>query len=301
MQRAAKRILVIGGAGYVGTAFCSLLASRHETFAVYDNFSANDTPTLPPQATLYKGDVRSLATLEKAFNDFKPTHVVLLAALHFIPYCVEHPEEVMAVNVLGVQNVLDVIKKQQAPIELLFSSSAAVYKDCEEALSEESDLEQIDIYGFSKALGERLIASQNQCYKIVRFFNVYGNHDVHPHVIPRVFEELHHRNEFLKVGNVEAERDYVHVDDVARALMDVLEKGKNKTAYNIGTGETLSVEALIHEMMMVVGHRPKLVANTAEYARKTDRKVLRADIARITKDTGWRPTIGIKEGLATLR
>lgn len=299
--RTNRRILIIGGAGYVGSALCSMLTGQDETYAVFDNFSVGSEASVPAGVKIYTGDIRKTTMLRAAFKDFQPTHVVHLAALHFIPYCVKHPIEVMAVNVLGVQNILDTIRKTDKSIELIFASSAAVYKDSIDALAESDELEQIDIYGFSKALGEKLIRAQSGRYKVARFFNVYGNHDIHPHVIPRIFNELTEGKSLLKMGNVEAERDYVHVDDVARALIDIIEKGKNKATYNVGTGESLSVKALVQEMMGVVGHSPKLVENTAEFARKSDRMVLKADISRISEDTGWQPSVSLKEGLATLR
>lgn len=296
-----RRILIIGGAGYVGTALSDLLADQKQAFAIYDNFSQVKEPKPLPNVPIYRADLRDIHALEKAFNDFRPTHIVLLAALHFIPYCVEHPEEVVGVNVTGVQNVIDTINKIDRSIELIFSSSAAVYKDSGSALSEGSDLEQIDIYGLTKALDERLIKAQCEQYKIVRLFNVYGNHDPHPHVIPRVFEELKSGKPNLEMGSVAAKRDYVHVDEVASAIFHVLTKGKNQNVYNVGTGETTSVEEIIKELMQVVGHAPKLTPNSAKFARRTDRMVLKADISKITEHTGWRPTIRVAEGLTTLK
>jgi UDP-glucose 4-epimerase len=301
VQSNNRKILIIGGAGYVGTALGDLLADKKESFAVYDNFSHSKELKDLSHVPVYRADIRDIHELEKAFVDFKPTHVILLAALHFIPYCVEHPEEVVGINVVGVQNVIDTIRKLDPSIELIFSSSAAVYKDSDGALSENSDLEQIDIYGLTKALDERLIKAQCEYYKIVRLFNVYGNHDPHPHVIPRIYEELKSGKPNLVMGSVAAKRDYVHVDEVASAIYHVLTKGKNQNVYNVGTGETLSVEEMIEKLMSVVGHRPVLTPNSEKYARRTDRMVLKADISKITEHTGWRPKVSISEGLETLK
>lgn len=300
-QKSNRKVLIIGGAGYVGTALSDLLADEQESFAVYDNFSQSKELKSSPNVPVYHADIRNIHELEKAFTDFKPTHVVLLAALHFIPYCVEHPEEVVSVNVVGVQNVIDTIRKLNSNIELIFSSSAAVYKDSDGALSEDSDLEQIDIYGLTKALDERLIKAQCENYKIVRLFNVYGNHDPHPHVIPRIFEELKSGTPHLEMGSVAAKRDYVHVDEVASAIFHVLTKGKNQNVYNVGTGKTQSVEEMIEKLMDVVGHRPAWTPNSEKYARRTDRMVLKADISKITEHTGWRPAVDISKGLTTLK
>lgn len=296
-----KRILVIGGAGYVGSALVAQLTSRHGTVAVYDNLASSDDSRLPQHVTLYQSDVRDIEKLRSAFDDFRPTHVVLLAALHFIPYCVEHPDEAVAVNVLGLQNVLDVIRQSTMPIELLFSSSAAVYKDSEGALCEASDLDQIDIYGVTKALGERLIQAQCDHYKIVRLFNVYGEHDPHPHVIPRVYNELRSKVAELEVGDTTPERDFVHVDEVASGIIAVMESGKNKNIYNIGTGQTVSVQEVLDELMRHCNHTPQLKKNAPAHRRKTDRRVLKADISKIIAHTDWRPTIHFTKGIETLK
>ncbi len=97
------------------------------------------------------------------------------------------------------------------------------------------------------------------------------------------------------------ERDFVHVNEVASGIISVMESGKNKNIYNIGTGQTVSVKEALDELMRHCKHTPELKPNTKVHLRKTDRKVLRADISKIVADTNWRPIIAFREGISTLK
>ncbi len=301
MKRKATRILVIGGAGYVGTALCARLVERGDVVGVYDNVQSENSINARDGVKVYRADIREFEQLRETIKHFQPEKIILLAALHFIPYCVEHPEETFAVNVLGLQNVLDAVRETNPNIDLVFSSSAAVYKDSDHALAETSDIESIDIYGMTKVLGERLIRAQSKKYKIVRLFNVYGAHDPHPHVIPRIYAELKSNTPQLEIGDTTPERDFIHVSEVASGIIAVMDLGKNKNIYNIGTGHAISVKQVLNELMRQCNHTPVLKERVQAYNRKTDRMVLKADISKITAHTGWRPSIFFKDGIRTLR
>lgn len=296
-----ERVLAVGGAGYVGTAFCEQLSERNIAFAAYDNFSVTSEDEFRRNDwQYYREDITDRQAILGAVRDFKPTHIINFAALHFIPYCVKHPEEVKAVNIDGTQNVIDSIRVVDENIHFTHTSSAAVYDNVEHRLSEDDTLAPIDIYGESKLIGEQLVRSQVSTYNIVRLFNVYGRRDPHPHVIPRVFAELSAGASELQIGDTRPQRDFVHVEDVARAICAVLTRGNQYDTYNIGTGTAHTVKDVIRLLSDQCDNHPRILDNTPNYNRATDRMLLQADISKITKDTGWTPDISFRQGLQTL-
>lgn len=297
----SSRVLLVGGAGYVGRAVANLLESSAITFAVFDNFSVGDKALVEGKGWEYfEEDVTDEQAVHRCIEQFKPTHIVVLAALHFIPYCIQHPRETEAVNVTGLQNVVGAIVADHTDTQLLFVSSAAVYQDADKALSEEDPLGPIDIYGETKLKAEHLVRAQLFNYKIVRLFNVFGRSDPHPHVIPRIFQELSKDASRLELGDLTPKRDYVHVDDVASGILAVLKEGKNRETYNIGTGSAHSVDEVVQQLFGLCNVSPTIAANSAGYTRKTDRQLLCADIKKITSDTSWRPKYDLVAGLETL-
>lgn len=296
-----KKVLVIGGAGYVGASLCNTLAVQQIPFAVYDNFSVGSKDRLLEKGwQFFEGDVKDQSTLRKVIADYAPTNIIALAAIHYIPYCVAHPEETEAVNVTGIQNIINAIHDIDSTIELLFSSSAAVYKDSALPLSETNELQPIDNYGESKLEAEQLIKQQLDEYKIVRLFNVYGLSDTNPHVIPKIYKALKDGVPQLQLGNIEPKRDYVHVDDVAAALVAVMESGRNHETYNVGTGNAHSVSDVISLLTEQLHCQPEVITNSPSDMRKSERMVLQSSIQKITDHTGWAPTYDLANGLQTL-
>ena len=296
-------ILVTGGAGFIGQWLIRrLLQNQQSGVILYDNFFTGHRKTLPlehPHFEVIEGDIRDRDTLCQTLKKHHPRLIYHLAAHHFIPYCNAHPDETLAVNVMGVQSILDACRT--APVEqLIFASTAAVYPIREGANSEDSPVDPIDIYGISKMFGETLVRrfamdTGTKC-TVGRFFNAYGAGETNPHVIPEIMTQLQ-QGDHITVGNLDPKRDYIYTDDMAAALELI---GRENTStyevYNIGTGQ----EYAVRELISIIGtllDRPLEVKQAQQRMRATERLHLVADITKIHQHLGWRPCVSLKEGL----
>lgn len=294
----ASRFLITGGAGFVGSVITTTLTKSGHSVLVYDNFSHGREGNLDDAdrglLEIVEGDILDLEQLRKAFENFSPSHVIHLAALHYIPYCEANPSHTLAINVIGTRNVVSMLRRTDC--ELLFTSSASVYAPITVgSMAETSPIGPGDVYGFSKSFGEQLVRRYSERYKIVRLFNTYGQNDLNPHLIPHILAQ-YRLGVTIELGNPDNLRDYIHVQDAADAFISVLLKGKNNEIYNVGTGESYSVRDVANLCI-------KMLCGAAEIKflernrRRYDVSLWRADTAKIMHDTGWRPKVNFSDGL----
>jgi nucleoside-diphosphate-sugar epimerase len=205
-----------------------------------------------------------------------------LAAEHFVPWCRLHPVETLETNVYGMMNLLAGFE-QHPPKRIVFASSAAVYGLADTPRLEHDPVRPVDVYGSSKAIGEQLLASfalrhpETTCVS-ARLANIYGPDDPHQHVIP-VLLEARAAGETPALGNLWPRRDYVHVDDVADALLVLEALDPGYYVYNVGTGLGTTVMGLL----TLLG-----TPWTIDPAKQRDSDGhLVLDVDKITRDTGW--------------
>ncbi len=183
-----RRVVVTGGAGFVGSHLTDLLAGSGADVLVVDDFRLGQKWHLEGalatgRVSVLEADVRSPAEL-RPVTDFEPDAVFHLAALHYLPYCDAHPQEAFDVNVLGLDAVLRVVRG--SPLEsLVFASSAAVYGFSDEPWKESGPLSPHGPYGISKWMGEQLLERFHADRPEIRaagarLFNVYGPGDQPP-------------------------------------------------------------------------------------------------------------------------
>ncbi|WP_440991960.1 NAD-dependent epimerase/dehydratase family protein [Haloarchaeobius baliensis] len=303
MSQSAKRVLVTGGAGFVGTQFVTDLVEAGHDVRVVDDCSVGSADRLPSGVPLDRIDVRS-RELEPVLQSFDPHVVVHLAAIHYVPYCDEHPGETYDVNVLGTRTLLDAARTLETLETLVNVSSAAVYPPIDEPLSEDVRPGPMDPYGKSKLVAEELVELFDQRSDVdtvsARLFNVYGPGETNPHLIPAILEQLRDGSRTVELGNLTPRRDYIHVTDVSRGLQQLVEHADEApAALNIGTGEAYSVRAVVEAVSMALGADIE-VTQDEERVRASDRPHLQADISRTTAVTGWEPTVGLVDGLESL-
>lgn len=219
------RVLVTGARGFVGTALRAELADRWPGCEVLGL-------TEPPE-----DDICVDETMERVAA-FMPNMVFHLAALHFVPWCREHPSETLWTNVIGTDRVLRATEEASTVVA---ASSAAVYGFADEPLAETCDLRPVDVYGESKVMNE--VSLRQRAQRIggrviaARLFNVVGLNDPVPHLFPLI---LRSRNATarLDLEGLRWARDYVHVEDVARSLVDLAAVGPSGfTAVNVCTSQ----------------------------------------------------------------
>jgi UDP-glucose 4-epimerase len=303
MSSSPKHVLVTGGAGFVGSHLCDRLTAAGCRISVLDNLSRGKREWIPAEATIYEVDVRDREGVAKTFADARPDRVAHLAALHFIPAVDDAPDLAHAINVDGTRNVLDAARIHP-PERLVFASTAAVYANISEPLSEERAPAPIDLYGRTKLAGEQLVEAfaeetGSSCVS-VRLFNVMGPRETNPHVLPEIVEQLRNGANELELGNLDAERDFIDARDVAEALDALLAHGTLGAAvYNVGTGTSVSVADIVRTCGEIMG-REIPVRQVPDRMRSVERPMLLADASRINAAIGWRARRSLRDTLAEL-
>jgi UDP-glucose 4-epimerase len=295
------RALITGGAGFIGSRLRSvLLDAGHEALVIDDLRLDHPRPT--PRERLHMV-VDSLGTdsAAEAVRAFAPDVVFHLAGIHYIPYTEAHPEETWQVNVDGTAWLLKLCE-DLTPRALVACSSAAVYGFSDAPLHEDSPLAPRGVYGETKIETERLLRSFAEAHPDVsvagaRLFNVYGPGDLNPHLMPALMAQIR-SGDTIRVGNTWPKRDYVHVNDAADALIRLTAGPPGFAAYNVGTGIGTSVASLIEVLVSVAGLSARCEPDPARI--RADDGHLVSDPSRLIADTGWRPKVALRDGLAWL-
>jgi UDP-glucose 4-epimerase len=298
----SRRVLVTGGAGFIGSHLVERLVAAGERVAVLDDLSRGQRAWLHPEAELHQLDIRDDAALTRAVAQTAPEVVVHLAAMHFIPAVDGAPELAQDVNVNGTRMLLDALR-QRPPELLLFASTGAVYPDRRGPIDETCAPQPLDLYGRTKLEGERLVAefeasAGTRCV-VARIFNVVGRRETNAHVVPELIGQLLRENEPVRLGNLEPRRDYTDVVDVAAGLHRLLSANSGATTFNLGSGHSVSVAELVHVCEQVLG-RPIALETEPRRRRSQDRAELVADPRLLRETTGWQPTRSLRETLSEL-
>ncbi len=299
-------VIVTGGAGFIGSMLCKLLAERNDEVVVIDNLRNGRRElidALGQKVTLLEVDIRDTEKVSKIIKDVRPKSLCHLAAIHFIPYCNQHPLEAMDINVQGTLSVLEACKG--APLEMVVvASTAAVYDICDEPCQETDIPLPLDIYGISKLTCEhlaRLYAAQTEMpCNSARIFNAVGPNETNPHLLPQLINQLIRGQSTIELGNLEPYRDYIDTSDLAAALIHLLDrKQEGYDVFNIGSGMEYSVKGIV-KMCENILDRPIEIKQSPQLMRKVDRMHLCADISKIEQATGWTPKIKFEETLQQL-
>ena len=301
------RIAVTGGAGFVGTHLvCALLECGH-TVLVYDNlFSGRKLKTMVGVNNLQfeQADVTDGRRLRIEFAAFRPEIIFHLAALHYIPYCDQHPEEALRVNLEGTLNLMLAASETRSVKAVLFASSVAVYPPTDHCHAESDPVGPCDIYGLTKWLGEQVVdhyaREAHLAHLSLRFSNLYGPGETNPHVIPAVLEQLLQGEDTLHLGRTDPCRDFLYVEDLVEALLaaiPVVLREEAHGALNLGPGREASVADAVRILGELSGRSVRVLQDETR-VRAVERMHLRADIAAAQRLLGWTPRHDLQAGLA---
>lgn len=295
----SRRVLVTGGDGYLGSHLVARLVARGDDVLVVDDGRAGAVPDPgESRVTRLRADFREAGALATV-RAFDPSVVFHLAAMHFVPDCERDPVACLRTNVLGTEALLATLRHTGVKV-VVFTSSAVVYGFSDEACPEGHPMSPRHVYAYSKFLGEGLLAGfhrDNPHVRAVaaRLFNLVGPGDTSPHVLPEIVRAITDGAP-LRLGNLWPRRDYVHVDDVAAALVCLCSGEPGALAVNVGTGIGRSVIDLVQAVTGVVGREADVESDPAR-RRETDGHLV-ADIGLITRSTAWRPAWSLE---ATVR
>jgi UDP-glucose 4-epimerase len=303
-----KRVLVTGAAGFVGIPVTKALLGRGFEVVALDNFNVGSRDLLEEAiegrpGSIVEADLRDAEAVKRAVAGAAPWGVIHLAALHFIPYCVAHPAEAVAVNVSGTQHLLDALLEAE-PRRLVFASTADVYRPSQTPHAEVHPTGPINVYGATKLVGEQLVefhrSRQPELESVVgRLFNVYGPGETNPHVMPAIFDQLR-KSRVLSLGNLTPRRDYIFVADMAEALTELLTGAPAETTVNVGTGRSTSVEELLRSLELLLGGDLEIRIDPAR-VRPSDRPRLQASTGRLRSILPGFEPVALEDGLrATL-
>lgn len=292
--------LVTGGAGFIGSELVRQLLNDGLTVIVLDNFSFGLKSNLPENNNLHivEGDITDFSKVEETFSNYQPSRVFHLAAIHFIPYCNQHPQETIKVNVIGTLNILEACKKNDID-SVIYTSTAAVYGIKDNPHQETEEPDPVDIYGESKLFGEFLLKRFHRETGIrsfaARLFNGYGRRETNPHVIPEIVNQVS-KSDQVVLGNIAPKRDFIHTADISRALRLMSGKeGLDFGTFNVGTGEEHSVTEIVNVISDLLGKPIEIICEEGR-KRKVERYHLSADTLRIRSTLGWLPQVTLRDG-----
>jgi UDP-glucose 4-epimerase len=302
----AERILVTGGAGYIGSVVVAQLCDHGYEPLIFDDLSHGHRAALASGAKLIVGDIADRAALDRVFSEFQPQAVMHFAAFIEAGESMQRPEKYFRNNTANALTLLEALLAHGVK-RFVFSSTAALYGTPEKTpIEENAALHPTNAYGESKLLVEQMLDWLHRIhglrYACLRYFNAAGaageqGEDHHPesHLIPLALQvALGTRNELAIFGtdyptpDGTCVRDYVHVSDLATAHLLVLEalKEKERLIYNLGNGRGFSVREVIDTARRVTSHPIPAIESPR---RAGDPAVLVASSEKIKKQLGWTP------------
>jgi UDP-glucose 4-epimerase len=287
-------VVVTGGAGFIGSAVVNLLLEKGYTVRVVDDLSTGDLRNLPdhPRLRFVKHDVTVAEGLDKVLNGAET--IIHMAAVASVPECEFNPMKAFKVNVRGLENIIKLGIKNSVK-KIVFTSSAAVYGDVEEPVSEEAPPKPFSVYGHTKLLGETLLENSGIPSVVFRIFNAYGRTGAGVGtygVVDRFLKNLKEGKPLEIYGDGKNVRDFIHVRDVANAIALSVEKDVDGVnVFNLGTGRATTIYELAN-LVLKLSNQGRVVMHPP---RQGDIKYSVADISKAARELGFKPTVTLED------
>lgn len=314
------RILVTGGAGYIGGTVASLLLSQGHHPVVLDDLCHSRREMVPPGVEFIEGDIANRDLIEKIFKSARTENKPFDSVLHFAALIeagesMVHPEKYFRNNTASTLAMLEAVIAE-GPRRLVFSSTAAVYGEPEAVpITETARLKPTNAYGESKLIVETMLNWFHSIHGLrsvaLRYFNVAGapegpdgitrgeDHEPESHLIPLILDVALGRRKSIRIyGNDYSTpdgtciRDYIHVSDLAEAhvlalkALDADAAQKSRLIFNLGNGQGFSVREVIESARRVTGHP---IPAELHPRRPGDPAILVASSEKATQQLGWKP------------
>jgi nucleoside-diphosphate-sugar epimerase len=298
-----KKVMVTGGAGFIGSTLVRELLREGAKVIVFDIFSSGDMKNLKgieKRIQVIKGDITS-KDFRNILKKSGAEYVFNLAAEPYIPHCYYRPMRFFEVNANGALNVLFACKHLGIKKIVQYSTSEVYGSAITVPMDESHPTFPLSTYAASKLATDRLCYTlhheQNIPVVILRQFNVYGPRETQPYIIPELITQLSKGNK-LKLGNIKARRDLTYVEDAAKGAIALMKTpGTEGEAFNLGTGKDYSVEQLANMIGKLMGHKKLSIDIDPARLRPLDVTRLQCDSRKVRRATGWKPRVDIMEGL----
>jgi len=297
------KILVVGGAGYIGSICAELLLDQGHEIAVFDNLSESHRHAIDPRARFIEGDLQDRQAIDSALAVARPEAVMHFAASALVSESMRDPSKYFRNNISNGLNLLDAM--EAAHVErIVFSSTCAIFGPPERLpIDETAPTRPINPYGESKLAFEKILRWYDEIHGLkfvsLRYFNAAGasanfgeDHRVETHLIPNALKVALGQKPHVEIFGTDYEtpdgtciRDYIHIVDLARAHILALDAARSEL-YNLGTGGGASVREVIAACRKITG---KKIDTVEKPRRPGDPPRLIASSEKIKNELGWRP------------
>ncbi len=299
-----KRVLVTGGAGFIGSEVVSQLLTNGYFVTILDNFSSGKKQYLPKsnkKLKIIRGDIRDKKSVKKAVTDQEV--VIHLAALPFIPDSFYYPGDFFDVNTNGSINMLWNSIKSRSVETFVHISTSEVYGSAQTvSMNENHPTTPHSTYAVSKLAGDRAAFTLHKengfPVVIIRPFNSYGPRFTEPYIIPEIMSQILNNSKEIILGNVNTARDFTYVQDTASAIIkSMIEKKANGEIINVGSGTEISILNLAKKILKIAKKKTKIKYDKSR-ERPYDVNRLNCNNKKAKKILKWSPKISMDEGLS---
>ena len=305
----SKKILVTGGAGFIGSHLCEKLLENDYNVICVDSFNDYYDPRIKgdniadslknKNFSLVRGDILDKECLNSIFSKYDIHKVVYLAAIAGVRSSLINSQEYIDVDIKGTVNLLEIVKKYKVD-QFIFGSSSSVYGiNYKIPFAEEDKIDlQISPYATAKRCAELYCATYHYLYKIpviiLRFFTVYGSRQ-RPDMAIHKFTRLMSQGKSISMfGDGKSERDYTYIGDIVDGILKAMQKINKFEIFNLGNSKTIKLIDLIN----CIEYKLKIRAKIEQLPNKPgDVLITCADISRAKRMLGYNPSTSIEEGI----
>ena len=299
------KILVTGGAGFIGKHLVKFLLEKNNVVTIFDNFSDSTKESIngiiKKGAKIIEGDITKVSDIEKITGDQEI--VIHLAAKISVSESITNPSNTFLVNINGTRNILEFCEKSKIN-HIIVASSAAVYGEGNQytKIIETQKLNPISPYGESKMKMEqeieKFVKNKNLTCTILRFFNIYGlnQSDEYAGVISKFLKKANQKEDLEIFGDGLQTRDFVSINDVVNSINNAVEL-KKSGIYNIATGESISIKKLAEKIINISRKDLKVLYFNP---KNNEIKFSQASIESSKKDLKYMPKVNLDKGIKEL-